>query len=187
MGLILSIFGTLLCVNASASIIVYTTTLLGSNEVPPTGSSGMGFATVTLDTIANTLKVQESFSGLTGPAAAAHIHCCGPIGMNEPVAVPFTTFPTATSGTFIGTFDLTLAGTYTASFITAEGGTVSGAEAALIAALASGQTYANIHTALYPGGEIRGQLSLAPEPATWGIAGMALYALIRLRRRHTTG
>jgi len=81
---------------------IYTTTLLGSNEVPPTGSPATGFATVTLN--GDLLTVDEVFSGLTGgTASAAHIHCCAPIGVTAIVAVPFTSFPSAVSGTYSNT------------------------------------------------------------------------------------
>jgi len=51
---------------AHADTITYTATLLGSDEVPPTGSSGTGFATFTLN--GDLLSINESFSGLTAPA-----------------------------------------------------------------------------------------------------------------------
>jgi hypothetical protein len=150
---------------------IYTATLLGSNEVPPTGSTATGSITVTLT--GDVLAVSEVFSGLTASASAAHIHCCGPIGVNEPVAVPFTGFPSATSGTYMNSFDLTLASTYTAAFLTANGGTPASAEAAFIAGLNTFQTYANIHDTIFPGGEIRGQLAQVPEPATVGLVLLA--------------
>src|SRR5258706_14653453 len=115
---------------------IYSAVLLGSNEVPPTGSPATGVGVFTLS--GNLLTIAETFTGLTAPASAAHIHCCGPVGVNEMVAVPFTPFPNATSGTFMTTVDLSLAATYTAPFITQEGGTVALAEAGLIAALNSG-------------------------------------------------
>jgi hypothetical protein len=125
----------------------------------------------------NTLTVNEVFSGLTTPASAAHIHCCGAVGVNEPVAVPFTGFPNAASGTYMSSFDLTLASTYNPSFLTANGGTAASAEAAFIAGLNSFQTYANIHNATFPGGEIRGQLAQVPEPATTGLLLLGLAAI----------
>src|SRR5579871_6134046 len=105
-GPLVFVFILALAVPAHADTITYTAILLGSNEVPPTGSSGTGFATFTLN--GNLLSIDETFSGLTAPASAAHIHCCGPIGMNEIVAVPFTPFPNNTSGHFTATVDLTL-------------------------------------------------------------------------------
>jgi CHRD domain len=61
---------------------------------------------------------------------------------------------------------------YNPAFVTANGGTVAGAEAALIAGLESQLTYFNIHTANFPGGEIRAQLVPGP------IAGAGLPGLI---------
>jgi hypothetical protein len=175
------VFALALAIPAHADTITYTATLLGSSEVPPTGSLGTGFATFILN--GNFLTIDESFTGLTAPASAAHIHCCGPIGVNEIVAVPFTPFPNATSGTFMATVDLTLAATYNAPFITQEGGTVALAEAGLIAALNSGNTYANIHNANFPGGEIRGQIEVTPEPSGLLLLGTGLIATLQVVRR----
>jgi len=156
--------------------------LLGSNEVPANASTGTGFATVSLS--GDLLTVDEVFSGLTGgSASAAHIHCCSPIGMNAIVAVPFTSFPSAASGTYSNIFDLTLTATYNSAFVTANGGTAATAEAALIAGLNSFQSYANIHNTTFPGGEIRGQLELAPEPATTGLLLLGLASMIAMARR----
>ena len=160
---------------------IYSAVLLGSNEVPPTGSSGTGVGVFTLS--GNMLTIDETFTGLTAPATAAHIHCCGPVGVNEMVAVPFTPFPNATAGAFNTTVDLSLAGTYTAGFITQEGGTAALAEASLISALNSGNTYANIHNATFPGGEIRGQISLVPEPSSLLLLGTGLLATVQVLRR----
>jgi hypothetical protein len=54
----------------------FVTTLTQANEVPPTGSTATGSATVTLDPAANTLRVQVTFSGLGSNTIMAHIHCC---------------------------------------------------------------------------------------------------------------
>ena len=51
-----------------------------------------------------------------------------------------------------------LTATYNAPFVTANGGTAAGAEAALLAGIAAGKAYFNVHTQSVPGGEIRGFL-----------------------------
>lgn len=168
-----------------ANTITYTAIMTGANEVPPTGSSATGLASLSLT--GDLLTVDVVFSGLTGgTASAAHIHCCALPGNNAPVAIPFTSFPSATSGSYTNTFDLTLASTYTSAFITAEGGTVADAEAAILVALNDNQTYTNIHNATFPGGEIRGWIIATPEPnSLWllctGIAGTLGTVIRRLR------
>lgn len=183
---VLMLFGV-----AKADTIVLTTTLTGAQEVPPTGSPGVGSALVTIDTVTNLMTVNVAFAGLLSPTTIAHIHCCaGPGG----IAIPATTVPSfpgfpvgVTTGTYLQTFDLTLASTYNPAFIAAHGGTVAGAQAAFIAGLVNGQAYFNIHTTQFPGGEIRGQLQAVPEPATLlllssGIVGVV--GALRKRRKH---
>lgn len=183
-GLVLFLVTSMFTTAARANTVTATATLTGSQEVPANGSTAVGSITVTLDLGANLLTVSETFSGLVGgPAAAAHIHCCGPAGINEPVAVPFTGFPNATSGTYTSTFDLTNPVTYNPAFLTANGGTAAGAEAALIAGLEAGNAYANIHDATYPGGEIRGQLHVVPEPSSLLFMGSGVAGLLGMFRR----
>jgi hypothetical protein len=119
---------------AKADQLAFTATLTGSQEVPPSGSSGIGSALVTFDTVTNLMPVNVSFAGLGSPTIASHIHCCTPPGANAIVATAVPTFPGfplgVTTGTYLMTFDLTLASTYNPAFITAHGGTVAGAQAA---------------------------------------------------------
>jgi CHRD domain len=142
-----------------------------------------------LDTTAQSLLINATFSGLTSTDTAAHIHCCAPLGINAGVAttVPsFAGFPLGvTAGSFSATFDLTQASFYNPAFVTAEGGTVALAEAALIAGIEGGQTYFNIHTGNFPAGKIRGQLSETPLPSALPLfaSGLGALGLLGWRRK----
>jgi hypothetical protein len=162
---------------------IFAATLAGSNETPPNASTATGSITVTLT--GDILSVDETFSGLTGPGSAAHIHCCAGPGVAASVAVPFTGFPAATSGTFMKSFDLTQLSSYNPAFVTANGGTAASAESSFITALFAGQTYANIHDATFPGGEIRGQLEQVPESSTLAFLAMGIGALALWKRRRS--
>jgi hypothetical protein len=109
--------------------------LSGSQEVPPKPGAGRGEANVELNTANNTVSWKVSYSGLSCAPTAGHIHGPAAMGANAGVMVPF---PNVSTPTFQGQ------------------ATVTPAQAA---AIASGQTYVNIHTAANPGGEIRGQLT----------------------------
>ena len=63
-----------------------------------------------------------------------------------------------TAGTYTRTFDMTNPASYNPAFVTANGGTAASAEQALLAGLLGGQAYLNVHTTMFPGGEIRGFL-----------------------------
>jgi hypothetical protein len=166
---------------ADASMVEYIATLTGPNEEPPNASPGTGFAEITFDTTANTLRVQASFSGLLGTTTASHIHA--PTATpNAGTAGVATTTPTfagfplgVTSGTFdSGLLDLTMASSYNPAFITANGGTTAGAEAALLASAAAGTAYLNIHSTFAPNGEIRGFLKPVPEPGSIVLMGSGI-------------
>lgn len=171
---------------AHADLLIFNADLLGSSEVPPTGSPATGTSVIEVDTTADTLDVNVTFAGLTGgPASAAHIHCCTDPGMSIGVAIPFPGFPAAADGTYFHSFDLTDAATYTAGFLAGfGGGTAAGAEDALIAGLLASRAYVNIHNATFPAGEIRGFVAAAvPEPFTAGLMAIGIAALGLARRR----
>jgi hypothetical protein len=183
---------------AYATPITFVASLRGDNEVPPTGSPGTGFATVVLDPAAHTMHVDITFAGLVSPTTAAHIHCCLPSplasGVNVMVATTIPTFPGfplgVQAGTYSRDFDLTLASSYNPAFISSPifnpSGTVAGAEAALEAGIQNRETYLNVHTVMFGGGEIRGFL-VVPEPGTLlllvaGFAGLSGLTWSRRRR-----
>jgi hypothetical protein len=133
------------------------------NENPPhPQSSATGTGLITWDTVTNIMTVNVVFSGLTTPNTAAHIHCCIDPPGNAGVAttVPtFTGFPGGvTSGTYAHTFDMLNATSYNPAFIASHGVTAASAAAALLAGIQAGQTYLNIHTTTFGGGEMRGFL-----------------------------
>ena len=169
---------------------------VGANESPPTGSPGTGQAIVVLDTTANTLQVSVTFSGLEAGTTASHIHCCLAFpfqtGANVMVATTTPTFPNfplgVTSGSYNMTFNLLDAGSYNPAFITSmfnPGGTVASAAAVLEAALLNGETYLNIHTTMFMGGEIRGFLAPVPLPAALPLfaTGLGALGLLGWRRK----
>jgi CHRD domain len=154
-----------LSIDCAGATIVYTAVLNASSEIPPTASTGKGSAVITLDDAAHTLRVQIEFSGLTGTTTASHIHCCTAVALSGTAGVATTTptfagFPLGvTSGTYDQTLDLTQASSYNPAFVTANGGTLAGAEAALVQGMSNWKAYLNVHTTFAPGGEIRGFLS----------------------------
>ena len=137
-ALVLGLFAAVTAMPAAqAAMITYKATLNAASEVPPTTSSGTGTAAVTVDPATKQVSWRVEYSGLTGPAAAAHIHCGAAAGANSGVAVSFG--PAAGLASPI-----------------AGSGTMTDAQ---IADLAAGKCYVNIHTAANKGGEIRGQLA----------------------------
>ena len=143
-----------------------------------------------INDVYNEMRLHVDFSGLTGTTTAAHIHCCtaDPLTGNAGVAttVPtFSMFPLGvTAGTYDMTFDLLSASSYNPAFVTAHGGTLALAEADMLAGLAAGTAYLNIHSSTYPAGEIRGFLIAAPipEPGNLAMWAMGLAGLAGVRR-----
>jgi CHRD domain/PEP-CTERM motif len=177
---------------AHATVHKYDADLSGPHESPPNASPGTGFTEVDYDDLAHTLKVHVDFSGLLGTTTASHIHAptVDPFLLTAGVATTtptFAGFPLGvTSGTYDNTLDLTLASSYNPAFVTAQGGTTASAEAALVAAIAAGKSYLNIHTTVVPGGEIRGFLIPAvPEPSTVVLLAMGAAGIGFVARRRS--
>lgn len=110
-------------------------TLGGAKEVPPNGSTGSGVASIKLD--GDVLSWVITYSGMSGPVNNAHFHGPAAPGTNAGVIVPFA-----------GSLGSPIAGSQKLT-------------AAQIAGLRSGLWYVNLHSAAYPAGEIRGQVTAA--------------------------
>ena len=124
----------LTCGIAQAAEVNFKADLSGASEVPPVNTAGKGTATAGLDTTTKTLTWTVTYSGLSGPATAGHIHGPAAAGTNAGVLVPFSGSP---ASPIKGSATLT---------------------DAQISDLEAGRTYINLHTANNKGGEIRGQL-----------------------------
>ena len=94
-----------------------------------------GTADIDYDPASKKLSWKLNYSGLSGPATAAHFHGPAEAGKNAGVAVAI---PNATSSPVDGSATLT---------------------DAQAADLVAGKYYINVHTAANPGGEIRGQVT----------------------------
>lgn len=122
---------------AWAATVDYHASLNGVSEVPPENSKGTGTFEGSLDTGTKVLTYTLSYSGLSGPATAAHIHGPAPVGQNAGVMVPLKG-ASGVASPIKGTATLT---------------------DTQIQEMDSGQTYVNVHSRAHPAGEIRGQLS----------------------------
>jgi len=111
----------------------FSATMNGSSEVPANASTATGTATLTFNTQTKILSGTVTYTGIT--VSAAHIHK-GAVGVSGNVVFPFT-----------GT--LTSPISFTSTALTAE----------QEADLNAGLYYVNLHSATYPDGEIRGQLT----------------------------
>jgi hypothetical protein len=127
-------FALALATPSMAAMMNFKTSLNGKSEVPPNTTAGTGSVTATYDTDSKKLTWKGSYSGLTGPATAAHFHGPAGEGKNAGVMVPIS--PSGPS--FEGS------------------ATLNDAQAK---ALMDGDMYVNVHTAANKGGEIRGQLT----------------------------
>jgi glucose/arabinose dehydrogenase len=113
----------------------------GTQQTPPVATGAAGSGTATLDLATHELSWNFQYSGLSGPATAAHFH--GPAGICETAGIQLSLLEEGgpPSGQIVGSAQIT---------------------APQAADLLAGLWYLNIHTTLNPGGEIRAQV--APPP-----------------------
>ena len=136
---------------AFAQAVSYTADLSGANEVPPSGSRNTGTTLVSVDPATGIVRWTTSSSIPQTSATGHHIHR-GVAGANGPIVV---NFGTSYSGTI----------TVTTALATEIVGNPSG-------------FYVNLHTAAFPGGEIRAQLVPAPVPGVVPTLGLPLLGLL---------
>ncbi len=118
---------------AVAAPTATTVQMDAKDEVPPNDSAGKATAQLTYDKDSKLLTWSISYSGLTGPATAAHFHGPAAPGANAGVALPIGVAPSPIVG------KATLTDAQATDFL-------------------GGKWYMNMHTAAHPGGEIRGQV-----------------------------
>ncbi len=117
------------------SVMAFGLFLDGPSEVPAVNNtSATAIGTLSLE--GSNLTYQITFSGLSAPATAAHIHAPATPTVGSGVLVPLR-IPPATAGSMSGTLVL---------------------DADQIAYIITGMAYVNIHTANNPNGEIRSQV-----------------------------
>jgi hypothetical protein len=131
--------------NVSAQVVELRATINQAQENPPTGSPGTGNAVMFYDVASNKFDLVVSITGMTNTATASHIHE-GATGTNGGVVTNLggEAAYTRTGNTLTATF---------------RGITHGGDKLKLI----QGGAYFNIHSAQFPGGEVRGQLIPRPK------------------------
>jgi hypothetical protein len=122
---------------SQAAPMKFKADMSAASEVPPTQSSGKGTLTASYDPATKQLTWEGNFSGLTGPATAAHFHGPAEAGKNAAPAVWISEKGQNLSSPFKGSATLT----------DAQAGD-----------LEKGMWYVNVHTEANKGGEIRGQV-----------------------------
>lgn len=124
--------------SAQSKMVAFSTQMRASNEIPTNTSTGTGTVDAVFNTSTNELRWKGNYTGLSGPATAAHFHGPASTGGSAGVVLPW---PSPVTNPIEGSAMLTTA---------------------QAADLMAGRWYANIHTAANPGGEIRGQMTTRP-------------------------
>ena len=155
-------------VQAQTSFVSF---LNGAQEAPtPVVTPAFGNGTVLLNAAQNQITINLRFEGLLAGVTVAHIHN-GAVGVGGPVILDI-----------LGLIDFS-ARDLTAGTIFNRILTVTPMQANVLLA---GNGYFNIHTSRNPGGEIRGQINVVPEPSTYLLMATGLGGLMLVARRRRT-
>lgn len=160
---------------SKAAFVLFTATLSGANEAPtPNASPATGFSQLTLDTVANTISWDVTFSGIATTPTIAHFHVGAP-GVAGPVLYDIA--PTNPySSPLIGS------ATLVPKTVSVGGVPTTFSIDDQKQQLLSGLWYTNLHSSQFPGGEIRGQLQPAPVPPTAVLAAFGVVSVLVRRR-----
>jgi hypothetical protein len=141
--------------------------LVSYEEVPALSNAAEGTFNMLIDSSDSSFDFELTYSGISGTGATqSHIHF-GQKGVNGGITVFFcTNLNNGPAGTPPCPANGTVTGTITAANVIGPGGQgISAGEfAELLKAIRAGAVYANVHSALFAGGEIRGQLSPGAKP-----------------------
>jgi CHRD domain/PEP-CTERM motif len=185
----------LICAPTRANVLEFAGSLDAAQVVDGGGSASTatGFATVTIDTLTEVITTDLSWFGLSGPADRAHLHDA-PFGQSrenppnntffEEVLVNAFTMPCAW-GLYGQCAPATGSVETVDTFPNGPSFFLTPVDfATLLGLFETGGIYIDMHTQLYPSGEIRGQLYAVPEPGSLtllGLGGLAAFAAARRR------
>ena len=138
--------------------------LIGYQEVPAVSTHAMGEFEARVSGDGQSVDYALAFDGLQADVLMAHIHFAQK-SVNGPIIVWLcgtTANPGPTGTQTCPGRSGVVRGTFTAANVLASPGTQqlgAGELPELIAAMRAGAAYVNVHSAVSPGGEIRGQIS----------------------------
>ena len=138
------------------------TTLSGYEEVPSVSTRARGELYLRIDGTGTFVNYELSYSNLQGQVRQAHIHFAQ-TAVNGPIVIWLcgTSFNPGPEGTQTCPQSGTVRGVITSANVLASPATqllAAGELSEMIAAMRAGAAYANVHSDLSPGGEIRGQI-----------------------------
>ena len=161
LSLFLALFGLLQVPAQAQENRKFKATLIGYEEVPALSNTGAGALDLKIDSSDTSIDFELTYSGISGTGATqAHIHLAQK-GVNGGVMVFFcSNLAGAPPGTQACPANGTVTGTITAANVIGPGGQgiAAGQFDEVLKAIRAGTVYANVHSVLFPGGEIRGQV-----------------------------
>ena len=151
------------CAEAGTAVTV----LRGFEEVPALSTLGHGTFTATINADGSEMTYELQYSRLSGPATQAHLHF-GQKGVSGGIMIFLcSNLGNGPVGTQACPDEGTITGTIHASDVVGSAvaqGVAPGELFAPLRGLRGGVVYANVHSVMFPGGEIRGQVQFTAAP-----------------------